>query len=127
MKRKLLETCINHAIKFLPKHPQYENYKHYTYIIQNNKIVDFGLNRCGTPDSNYHNHCKIHSELDAIYQAYGLIDKKSSFYAINIRLTKQGLLRNSKPCTCCYNLLKTFNCKFIWYSTRIGFTKIVLQ
>jgi len=124
MKRKLLYECVERAYEYLTKHPQYNCYKHYSFIIQNNKIVGFGMNRVGTPLTIYKDHCKIHSETDAYFQVKGIMDK-AEFDVVNIRMDKQGSLKNSKPCLCCYNFLKNCGCRNIWFSNEIGFLKLV--
>jgi hypothetical protein len=65
---------------------------------------------------------KLHSEVDSYNKAKGLL-KGASFEVVNIRLNCSGELRISKPCPCCYSLLKALNCKAFFYSTENGFDK----
>jgi hypothetical protein len=81
------------AKDYLHKHPQ--PYRHYTFIVQNRRIVEWGIKRTGSPMTHvgYADHTKIHSELDAYSKARGIMDK-DYFEAVNIRITKSGIIRN---------------------------------
>ena len=118
MKRKILQACLDIAMRRLANHP--ENYCHFTFIVQDNRIVAFGTNRCGHPLTflGYESHTKMHSEVDAYFKAKGIM-KKEPFEAVNIRLTKTGAIRNSRPCKCCFAFLSGSRCKRVWFTTNI--------
>lgn len=124
MKKSILEQCTQIAVRHLPKHAQSNNYRHYSFIIQGNKIVDWGTNRVAEPLYGYPAYGKLHSECDAYFKAKGLLDQKAGFEVVNIRLSSIGGLKISKPCSCCQGFLKRFGCKTVWFSTEMGFARI---
>jgi tRNA(Arg) A34 adenosine deaminase TadA len=121
MKRKLLLECLSIATKNNPKHPESDCYRHFSFIIQKNKIVTWGTNRRSSPLTflGYPAYSKMHSEIDAYYKAKGIMDR-TGFEVINIRLTKSNNLKESTPCKCCYAFLKHLGCNRIWFSTSMG-------
>ena len=124
MKKKVIQECLDISIRNNNplNHPQWACYKHFSFIIQRNKIVDWGTNRAGTPFANmgYEAHCKIHSEVEAYRKARGIMDKSLPFEVVNIRLIKNGQIRSSCPCKCCWNFLKNLGCKQISFTTDMG-------
>lgn len=130
MKRSLLKECLRIAISknTAELHPEFENYKHYSFVIQNNKLVEWSTNRPGTakdicgfkPKRN-----KRHAEVEACRRARGLLKKNKSFDIVNIRLSKKGEMRNSAPCKCCKAFLQGLSCKNIYFSTNVGWSKLV--
>ena len=131
MNKKLISECLRVA-KFNNAshlHPQWDCYKHYSFVIQGDTIVDWGTNRKGDAIVilGYPGHSKIHSEYDAFRKAKGLLDKSKSFQVINIRLSKASTLKISKPCKCCAAYLHSAGCDIVWYSTIDGFNKIKLS
>lgn len=129
MSKKLLQEALRVALRNNnPRcHPEFYNYIHYTFIVQNGKILEWGTNRQGEPFiKGYSHQSKIHSETDAFRKARGLLDLREEFDVINIRLSKSGELRISKPCPCCHNFLKVMGCKRAWFTTEIGWAKVSL-
>lgn len=118
MRKKMLGICLGMARDYLHKHV--ENYCHFTFIIQDNKVVEWGTNRSADALTflGYPKHSKMHSEVDAYFKAKGILDKKP-FEAVNIRITRTGLIRNSRPCKCCFEFLKGLKCKRIWFTTNL--------
>lgn len=114
MKRKLLLECLAEAIKLNPKHNQ--PYRHFSFIIVENKIVSCGMNRSGPPIARlgYPDYAKQHSEFVAFQKAYSVGET-----LVNIRLTKRNRLRNSMPCQCCLNFLKSLGVREVWFSTDL--------
>ena len=106
-------------------HP--EKFRHYTFIVQNNKILEYGINRRGNPltEYGYPGYGKIHSENDAYRKSKGLLGS-GKWEAVNIRLSKKGLLRMSLPCPCCVSYLKEFGCTAVTATTDHGFVKVSL-
>jgi hypothetical protein len=130
MTNKLLDVCLTVAKHYLPKHSRKDGYKHFSFVIQNDKLVEWGTNKSGPPlkYNGYDQHCMIHSENLAYKRARGLLDKNKYFEVINIRLNIAGNLKISKPCPCCSVFLKNLGCKTIWYSQSDSnlFQKIIL-
>lgn len=126
MNKRILKKCLQIARSNLTKHN--EPYRHFTFIVIKNIIIEWGTNRRGEPLTflGYDKHTKIHSEVDAYFKGKGLMGKEP-FEAINIRLAKNGELKNSRPCRCCTQFLKGFKCKRIWFTTHLdGFARIDL-
>ena len=122
MKRKLLSECLGIAIKNNHKHPEGDCYHHFSFVIQNNKIVEWGTNRRASAikELGFKSYSKLHSEVDAFRKAKGIIEKNENFEVINIRLNKDNLIKGSKPCKCCYAFLKHLGCQRVWFTTNIG-------
>lgn len=129
MKQRIFIDALRVAKSKRVNHSQ-GSYAHYSFIVQNNCIIGYGVNMDGDPlihwgyksnksDPTYSP--KIHSEINAYRKLKGLLDKNKSFEIINIRLNKLGELRNSKPCQCCSELLADLGCKKIHYSCECGF------
>jgi hypothetical protein len=130
MKKSLLGLSLRISREKLPLHPEIKHFLHYSFIIQNNKIVEWATN-------NRHHHPihygynknntdpdfvpKGHSEINAYKRARGLLDKDKPFDIINIRLSKKKEIRLSKPCVGCFDLLKELGCRRFYYSSPIGF------
>jgi len=130
MKTKVLHSCLRIAIEHNTpsKHPEWYAYKHFSFVIQQNRIVEWGTNRRGSALTflGYEPHQKIHSEVDAYFKARGIMTKGIPFEVVNIRLNKSHVLRASNPCRCCYQFLKNLGCKGIFFTTDIGkFARII--
>jgi hypothetical protein len=127
VKKSLLTQCLSIAREYIPKHPQYNCFLHYSFIIQDNTIVEWSTNRVGVPPIHmgYHTRIgaipKLHAEILAYRKAKGLLRDK--FEIVNIRLNKDGELRSSKPCLCCQNILSDLGCIKFYYSYEGGFLK----
>lgn len=128
MKRTILEECHRIALSNIKqkKHPQWSCYKHFSFVIQDNKIVEWGMNRSAEPLIGYPSHGKLHSECDAYFKARGLLDNSKPFIVVNIRMGTMGQLKLSKPCACCQQFLKRLNCREIWFSTELGFARLLM-
>ncbi len=133
MNRKILRDCLRIAReKNRPDiHPEWKNFHHYAFIIQNNKIIEMGFNRSihkgGVRHLGYSEESKIHAEVDAYFKAKGHpdFDKDSYFEIINIRLNKKSEMRISKPCACCHNFLTGLGAKTCHFTTDVGWAKLV--
>jgi len=127
MRKKILKQClrISHEKNQPDSHPEYGNYHHFSFIIQNNKIIEYGFNRPGQPLNGYPEFGKIHSENDAYRKARGILCSQKPFDIVNIRLSKSGILRMAKPCACCNNFLSVVGCRNIYFSTDNGFARLV--
>lgn len=134
MKKSLLIQATKLSITNIAKHPMYElkTWLHFSFIVNSNKILEWGTNRNGEPAIHfgYHNRiegneAKIHSELDAYRKAKGSLTtrKLDEFDIINVRLNRRGEFRLSKPCVCCYSIMRTLGCNSFYYSSEIGWMK----
>jgi len=68
---------------------------------------------------------KIHSEIAAYRKAKGILTKNEPFEIVNIRLNKNKELRLSKPCICCFEIMKELGCSKFYFSSNAGFLKII--
>jgi len=120
MNKNIIKTCLRIAKNHLPNHQRKDGHKHYTFVIQENKLVTWSTNKSGTMinGTRYANYQMYHSEFMACKLAKGLLNHQLPFEIINIRMTKSGKLKNSKPCPKCQALLKDFGCKVVVYSTE---------
>jgi len=118
MNKRILRKCLHISKDYLHKHE--ETYKHFSFIVYNDSIIEWGTNRCrdALKFLGYESHTKMHSEVDAYFKARGLIGR-NQFEVVNIRLTKTGIIRNSRPCSCCFEFLRGLNCKKIWFTTDL--------
>jgi len=99
MRKSLLRDCLRIAKDKNGGHPE-THFRHFTFIIQGNKLVEYGYNRSHTAlvRYGYPAWSKVHSENTAYKKAKGLLNKDIPFEAVNIRLTKSGKLKLSQPC-----------------------------
>jgi hypothetical protein len=124
MKRSILRECIRiaRAKNFPGNHPCWNSFKHYSFVIQNNKIIEIGMNRKIKPPVwlGYHNLSGRHAEVDVYQKAKGIIDPSKSFEVVNIRLNKRGELRDSAPCKFCSKFLQYVGCQTVYFSMSTG-------
>lgn len=131
MKKSLLDVALYTARKKLPLHPELGRFLHYSFVVQNNKIIEWATNagKCEPPRHyGYHKadityRPKYHAEIRAYRRAKGLLNG-NPFQIINIRLNKQGVLRLSKPCRCCFDLMTVLGCTKFYYSYKNGFETV---
>jgi len=132
MKNTILRDAVRIAREKLPRHPQKEHWPHYSFIIQNNKIVEWSTNTGNEPAPFYGYHLRInwglpksHAETNSYRKAKGLLIPNKPFEIINIRLSRNnGELRMSAPCNCCHQFLALAGCSVCWFSTQMGFAKL---
>lgn len=103
--------------------PSYKDQRHFhvTFILKNNKIMSIGVNneRKTHTRNLYYKYANAalkgtHAELSAIIK---LGEENCSGYTfLNIRIDKNGLVKNSKPCSGCQNLLRQVGYKTVYYS-----------
>lgn len=130
MKKALLKIAIRKVIKKIKRHPQYKHYIHYSFVVQNNKIIVYAPNTNLNPPVHYgykdrpdlkkssdksNYRPKSHSEINAYKKAIkitdkDIFDKDKPFEIINIRFNKTGEIRLASPCFCCFNLLTELGC-----------------
>lgn len=131
MKSSLLREALRISLVTLPKNRQ--RYKHWSFIIQGNSMVEYGTNIDSVPPVHfgYHNRIedglpKLHSEIRAWRKAKGLL-APIGFEVINIRLNTNGEWRNSRPCSACQELLQALGCFKVWYTTNNGWKSLSLH
>lgn len=123
MKKKLLKQCLDIAlINTNQSHSQWNNFMHFSFFVQDNKIIGWGTNRTGCVQSylNYPSYSKIHAEVAGYKRCRHFIDNRKSFEVVNVRTTKTKQIRQSDPCKCCSGFLQNLNCKRVWFTTKNG-------
>lgn len=107
MKKSLLTVAYNIACSKLDLHPEYNYYLHYSFIVQDNKIVEWGTNNKIVPAVHFGYQArlndddfkpKMHSEWIAYRRAKGLLNRRRPFDMINIRLNRKKEIKMSRPC-----------------------------
>ena len=153
MKKFLLQEILKKCHAQLPRHPQKDNFIHWTFLVKDGKIISCGVNRPIEPPRHYGYHRefetvksvqgstphhiksgldaqdkplipKWHSELDAIKKCRGsLVD----CVAVNVRLNKTGQERISMPCKTCRRLLYVTNIKKVFFTTEFGWGELCIK
>ena len=129
MKKAILKECLRIALRrnTVELHSEYGRYHHFSFIVQNNTIIEYGTNHGNKNQYSrfYYDRSKVHAEACAYKKAKGLLSNEP-FEIVNIRLSKSGDLRLSKPCICCVNFLTVVGATSVWFSTADGFLKETL-
>ncbi len=131
MKRSLLAKTLRIARQKLAKHPQLDHYPHYSFIVQRGCIIEWATNVAHAPPVHYGYHRisepdflpKFHSECFAYKKARGILED-GGFEIVNLRLSKTGEVRMSKPCKSCYHLMSQLGCVRFHYSSELGFLSL---
>lgn len=133
MKSSLFKEAMKIAVAKIDTHPERKYYMHYSFIVQNNKIIAWATNTKKEPPLHYGYHSRIqyyekyppktHSEIQAYKRARGILGK-NYFEIINIRLNQQAEVKISKPCPCCYEILSELGCRRFYYSSKFEFLMI---
>lgn len=133
MKKTILRDALRIAREKLATHRQLDYFPHYAFIVQGNKIVEWGTNTEAEPPKHlgYHKRLssaddappKTHAEFNAWKKARGVLDPTKPFECVNIRLNKSGDLKLSAPCSCCQSFLDEMGCKSVYFTTEHGWAK----
>lgn len=126
MKRRILEECMKIAVARIKarNHPRLKSFMHFTFIVQDGRIMGYGVNRVSEPMAGYPEYGMMHSECDAYFSTR--FDKSEPWDAVNIRLGMRMTPRMSKPCACCTAFLKRLGCRAVWFTITEGFAKLEL-
>lgn len=122
MNKKILKQCLIISEKNNHKHPDQDGYRHFSFVVQNEKIIEWATNTIGEPIMflGYPSYGKVHAEFNALNKARGIMVRYSRFEVVNIRITKGGLIRNSCPCKNCFDFLASHGCSKIWFTTGLN-------
>lgn len=127
--RHILTHCMSKAVsESVTNRCRVSNYDHYSYIVSDNEIVEWGRNKTKLVPPvhwGYNEHQGIHSELSAYLKAAGIL-RGREFGVVNVRLSPSLELKDSKPCKNCENLLRALGAGWVVYSTEDGFRKMGL-
>lgn len=115
--RLIYEPIIHHPFK------KQLTALHGSVIVRGGSVLSWALNnpgKCGFSEHYaYHDGFTIHSELNAIKKVRNKIDL-TGCTMFNLRLSKHGEIRMSKPCQSCERLLARYGFKKVIYSTDSG-------
>lgn len=99
------------------------DYKHFSFIIQKNRIRAIGWNSLRTHPLAFkmgYKYSFVHSELSAITRFEGPPKELKNCTMVNVRLGKEGNILYSRPCKHCLKLLNAFNMRNVFYTTKQG-------
>lgn len=130
MTTKILAECLREALRSLPEHNQFLHHPHTTFVIQDNKIIEWGENRTGDPPVYFgyfkrSEAPKLHAELIAYRRARGILSD-GPFDMVNLLFNKQGDVKNAAPCDVCQSWLRAVGCRTVWFSHPAGWGKVIL-
>lgn len=118
---KILEACY----KKLKRHPEINNFPHYSFILKNGKVISWARNSKIEPPKHFGYHRKADSLFRPKYHAelaaYRKHPVKPPFEVVNVRMNKNGELRISKPCPACAKVMTALGCRRFYYSFNDGF------
>ena len=135
MKKSLLNQILKECQAGLDTHPERKNYAHFTLLFQDGKLISRGINKAHRPHKGlgYYNrelkktggvfHPKTHAEQNAVERARVYLN---GFTAVNVRLGRDKSPRMSLPCPNCFNLLRLLRCRSVYYTTPLGFSKVLI-
>ena len=95
--------------------------RHGCIAVSSGKVLARGHNhyRTFSKDGLIQNCCSCHAEIDVLRKCLKMnIKKKINMYII--RISEDGVYRNSAPCNRCISILKKYNIRSIIYSTENG-------
>jgi hypothetical protein len=105
MKSKIFREVLRIALLKLPNHPFFtikDGKLHFSFVVLENSIISIGTNQLGSRKTGWPEHSSIHSEYVALKHAKRILNVENGrFDIINIRMNRNGELRNSKPCKSC--------------------------
>jgi hypothetical protein len=109
-----------------PSHPAWKKKAvHYSFIVQNNKILEMGMNRPNSGPPIYYGYpryAEMHSEIDAWGKAKGILED-DMWEIVNIKLTKKVPnfpMADAAPCEWCMLFLVARGCKHFYFTTNSG-------
>ncbi len=122
MNSKTLRKLVSHSLELIDL-PVCNN-KHFTFILRRNAVVCYGWNNKSKThpavekfDYKMNN---IHSEFHAIKRFPYCPEELAYCSLVNVRVNSLGEVYNSKPCSGCQRLLKTFEFKSVLYTVNGG-------
>ena len=121
--KSILRECIREAQRKLSRHDQ--PWKHFSFIVAD-KVISCATNKTAPPLTRYGypSFGKLHSETEAFRKCRSIVPP--AYICINIRLNRDGSLRNSCPCDPCFKFLKYTGCTSVYFTTSHDFARIKL-
>lgn len=120
MNNKLKDKIIKLSYELI--HIPNSRFKHFTYIVDGNKILSIGYNnawKTHTIANKYkHRFNCIHSEVSALIRFQYPEEYLSRCKIINVRINKSGDICMAKPCNHCLPILTNVGFKEIWFTNN---------
>lgn len=117
-----LDSYINISRALLDR-PVGKN-KHFSFIVEKNKIRAIGWNNYNKTHSISYKYNKewprLHSEASAIVKFDGRPKELCNCILINVRLNKDGKVMYSRPCKNCLALINTFSFCKVYFTNQYG-------
>ena len=122
---KIFNKVKEVSFALLNEHPSSHRCRHFSFILDGNRIIKIGFNRSKTHPRNllygYKNRrgetmadqIGIHSEMDAVIKL-GYSDC-AGLSIVNTRINRRNELDMSMPCGGCLDMLQSLNFKDIFY------------
>lgn len=130
MNSALLDQTLRFCRRNLLRHPQYDHFIHWSFLVFRNEVLAHGVNRKHEPHKNLGYHAKVvgwppkwHSELDAISRCWRM---RNGIEVVNVRLNKRGETRMACPCRPCVGILRLFKVKKVLFTTDVGWSELRL-
>lgn len=118
IQRKLID--LSFANIELPR----SRFKHFTYIVRRNKIINFGVNhdrKTNPINQKYgYRYPQIHSEGSAIIAFPYNRNELAEYDFYNVRINNLGQISMSAPCPHCQTLLRSHGIQSIFFTTEQG-------
>jgi len=126
MKQSILHECLRVAReKHCPSHPSWDKKAvHYSFIVQNNKILGMGVNRPSLHPPKHYGYpfySDLHAEIDAWRKVRGILEEKK-WEIVNVKISKRPNfpIADAAPCPVCFHLCVKLGCKAFYFSTNSG-------
>ena len=125
-----IARCIATAMSDFPHHTA-DTFKHWSFVIQNDKVLEWGRNKLNDPVGLERYGYKgkrhsLHAEAVAMRKAYGLLDRRKPWLMFNIRLGAGKELRNATPCRICRSFIVACGCTACYFTIDGTVAKITL-
>lgn len=134
---KIIQKSLATAYQLFPetydskKHRSRKAY-HFAFAFDGNKLLAIGQNEQDKTSNKAFKFAKkfnvehfvkypfIHSEIDLISRLWGKYYVDSKIKMVVIRLSRDGSIKNSKPCKNCISILAALNVHQVWWSDANG-------
>ena len=135
MNQKNIDKSVQIACQLFPE--RYENTQsrkafHFAFLWKKNRLISIGQNCADKPCAKALYFAKrfntkrrikfpyIHAEINAIQKVWGKSQIDNSFSLVSLRVSRDCILRNAKPCRDCQTVLSAIGISDVWWSDKAG-------
>ena len=132
--QKNIDKSVQVACQLFPERYISQRSKafHFAFLWKKNRLISIGQNCADKPCAKAlyfakrfktHHRIKypyIHAEINAVQKVWGKTQIDSSFSLVSLRVSKDCILRNAKPCGDCQTVLSAIGVDDIWWSDKNG-------